>query len=108
MKQEEVVQNLKKNLNTAIILLKEPMKKHTSFKVGGVADIYIKASQIEDIQSVVKVATQNNLPLNIIGNGSNILVQDNGIRGIVLEVGVNKQNFQQQEEEMIVTVRSRC
>lgn len=107
MEKEEIGRNLTKALKTSIVLLEEPMKKHTSFKIGGIADIYVKAKTIEDIKEVVKIANNHNLPLTVIGNGSNILVTDKGIRGIVLEVDLLQKKFEPQEDGILITVRSR-
>lgn len=67
------------------VLLNEPMKKHTSFKIGGPAEVFIKATSIDDIEKVIKFVNKYNLPLHVIGNGSNLLVNDNGIKGLVLK-----------------------
>lgn len=71
------------------ILKNEPMKKHTSFKIGGNAEMFIKAKDIKEIREVLQIAKDNNIPLTVIGNGSNILVKDNGIDGIVLKVEID-------------------
>lgn len=105
---KQIELSLTKELKESTIFVNEPMKKHTSFKVGGIADIYIKAKSIEDIKSVVNYAKENEIPLTVIGNGSNILVRDKGIRGIVLEIGLNNQEIKNQDDFAIITVRSRC
>ncbi len=107
MDKKEVMQDLTEILTNSTIFVEEPMKKHTSFKIGGVADIYIKVKEIEDIKKVLEYAKQHNISITVIGNGSNILVTDKGIRGIVLEVCLDKQEFEEKEDGMIVTVRSR-
>lgn len=66
------------------ILLNEPMKNHTSFKIGGPADIVIMPGSVDDIKKVIEFA--KNIPLYIIGNGSNLLVNDEGVHGIVLKI----------------------
>ena len=71
------------------ILKNEPMKKHTSFKIGGNAEMFIKAKDIKEIREVLQITKDNNIPLTVIGNGSNILVKDNGIEGIVLKVEID-------------------
>lgn len=81
---EEIYEILTKEIKDSTIYKNEPMSKHTSFKIGGNADIYVKAKTVEDIKIVLKVANENNIPTTIIGNGSNVLVKDNGIRGIVI------------------------
>lgn len=81
---EEIYEILTKEIKDSTVYKNEPMSKHTSFKIGGNADIYVKAKTIEDIKVVLKIANENNIPTTIIGNGSNVLVKDNGIRGIVI------------------------
>lgn len=81
---EEIYEILTKEIKDSTVYKNEPMSKHTSFKIGGNADIYVKAKTVEDIKIVLKIANENNIPITIIGNGSNVLVKDNGIRGIVI------------------------
>lgn len=81
---EEIYEILTKEIKDSTVYKNEPMSKHTSFKIGGNADIYVKAKTVEDIKIVLKVANENKIPTTIIGNGSNVLVKDNGIRGIVI------------------------
>lgn len=107
MENHKIIQHLTQVLKNSKILQQEPMKKHTSFQVGGNADIYIKAQQVEDIKYIVQFAKENKIQLTIIGNGSNMLVQDKGIRGIVLEIGLKHKKWEKQQEEFVVTVRSR-
>lgn len=94
---------LAKELESSKILKQEPMKKHTSFKIGGNADIYIKAGSIEDIKKILKHTKINKIPLTIMGNGSNVLVKDKGIRGIVLAIDTNKYEIEIQEDNILVT-----
>ena len=68
------------------ILLDEPMKKHTTFRIGGNADMFVSPA-IEKIPEIVALAKAHNVPVTIIGNGSNLLVGDKGIRGLVLSIG---------------------
>ena len=65
----------------------EPMKNHTSFKIGGCADLFVTVSRTEQLVQVIRTAGDNRIPLFILGNGSNLLVSDKGIRGIVLKLG---------------------
>lgn len=84
----------------------EPMSKHISFKTGGTADYYEKATNIEDIKNTIEFSKKKKIPLYIIGNGSNILVTDKGIRGIVLKIDIQKIEIEEDNEEVIVTVGS--
>lgn len=68
------------------ILFDEPMSKHTTFRVGGPAQIYVRPT-VAELKEWVKFAKEYQVPLTIIGNGSNLLVSDNGIKGIVAEIG---------------------
>jgi len=72
------------------VVYNEEMSKHTSFKIGGVAECYIKIENINEIQEVLKIVNTYKIPLTIIGNGTNILVKDNGIKGIVAKINIKK------------------
>ena len=87
---EEIYDELLKNISKDKIILNEPISKHTSFKIGGNADIYVKAKDIEDIKNVLEVVKSKKIPLFVLGNGTNLLVKDEGIRGIVLKIEVEK------------------
>ena len=73
------------------ILKDEPMKAHTSFKVGGLADYFLIIENEKELKQVLKLSKQNNIPLQLVGNGTNLLVTDKGIRGIVIKL--NMQNY---------------
>ena len=72
------------------IYVNEPMSKHTSFKIGGPAECFIKIKTIEQLKDILKYAQKEKIPLTIIGNGSNLLVSDDGIKGIVLKIEIEK------------------
>ncbi len=65
----------------------EPMKRHTSWRVGGPADIFVQPANREELRLVVAHVHRWGIPLTIIGAGTNILVPDEGIRGVVVQVG---------------------
>lgn len=77
---------LKETLKPDIILVDEPMKKHTSFKVGGPVDIMIIPTDYEELQKAIKLCIQYSISYFVIGNGSNLLVKDKGIRGVVIKL----------------------
>ena len=89
----ETYDKIKNFISKEDIYINEPMSKHTTFKIGGNADIFIKLRRIEQIEKIVKLSRKINEPLKIIGNGSKILVKDNGIRGIVAKVCTNSYEF---------------
>ena len=86
MDTQKIVQKLQEKIEINKIKIKEPMSKHTTFKVGGNADIFIKINELEELKYALKVIKEENIPMYVIGNGSNLLVKDNGIRGIVLSI----------------------
>ena len=67
------------------LLLDEPMKLHTTFKIGGPADYLLLPSSMEEVGKILQLLKQHDIPLTILGNGSNVLVLDGGIRGAVLK-----------------------
>lgn len=68
------------------ILENEPMSKHTTFRIGGNADVFV-SPKVEQVADVMKLAKEYQVPVTVIGNGSNLLVGDKGIRGLVLSFG---------------------
>lgn len=101
---ERVLSDLKKVIPEENIKINEPMSKHTSFKTGGPAEIYIIGKTLEQIQAALKYSNQNNIQLYIIGNGSNLLVSDEGIKGIVLKIAVD--NIETLESDFGVLVKA--
>lgn len=65
--------------------VKEPMFRHTSFRIGGPADVYVMAEGKEKLIRIIRLARQAHMPFFLLGAGSNILVSDLGIRGLVVE-----------------------
>lgn len=104
MDTKTVYQELKSKLHLSEILKDEEMSKHTSFKIGGKADIFIKARSIQDIKTILEISNKNDVPLYIIGNGSNLLVRDLGIRGIVLAVNLDNIEITKKQDTAQITV----
>lgn len=71
----------------------EPMSKHTSFKVGGPAEIFAYVDSISNLQEIVELCKNKNIPITIVGNGSNLLVSDDGIKGLVVKYIANDINI---------------
>lgn len=67
----------------------EPMKKHTTFRIGGPADYYLCPHSVKEVQKVVEICREEKLPYFILGNGSNLLVSDKGYRGAVIQLWKN-------------------
>lgn len=102
---ENYIEELKKCVSEETSILKdELMSKHTSFKIGGMADIFVNVKKENDVKNILEYSNKNGIPLTVIGNGSNLLVKDGGIRGIVLKIGIEDFNIEKENEEYIVTV----
>lgn len=98
-----VYKDLKSKFKYANILKDEPMSKHTSFKTGGPADIFIKIDNEIELKEILEYAKQNNINLNIVGNGTNLLVTDKGIRGITLQPNLKEINIEEKENKILIT-----
>lgn len=84
------------------VLLNEPMSKHTSFKIGGPADVFINITADSALVDILKFCKQNSVPYFIIGNGSNLLVNDNGIHGVCIKLNYNKDVIKLVNETTII------
>jgi len=83
---EKIYDKLIMKLSKDNIYINENMSKHTSIKIGGPADIFIKVKTVEELKYILGLAKYENIPVTAIGNGTNLLVKDKGIRGIVLQI----------------------
>lgn len=79
----------------------ESMKTHTSFKTGGPADILVKPISIDEIKGVLMYCKDHSVPYYVIGNGTNLLVKDKGIRGVVIKISYNMNKFTINEDRII-------
>jgi UDP-N-acetylmuramate dehydrogenase len=77
---------LKKINIEGAVLFHEPMKKHTSFCIGGPADAFVTPHSIPSLIQILQFCKENRVPFFILGKGANILVADNGIRGVVVDI----------------------
>ncbi|MCR4695227.1 MAG: UDP-N-acetylmuramate dehydrogenase [Pseudobutyrivibrio sp.] len=95
---QDFVKILSNKLPNLKVLELEPMRKHTTFKIGGPADLYVEPS-LEEMVPLIALIKKYDLPFTILGNGSNVLVSDEGIEGIVVSVGkqMNKVNIRGNE-----------
>ena len=69
------------------ILENEPMSNHTSFKIGGNADMFVSVKREKELSELLVFARENGIVVTVMGNGSNMLVSDKGIRGLVIQIG---------------------
>ncbi len=82
-----IVQLISEIVGNTMVYLNEPMAKHTTFRIGGPADILIEPTSEGQIDATCKLLKQMGIPYLILGNGSNVLVGDKGIRGAVVKLG---------------------
>lgn len=96
----------KSKLNKENLYYDEPMAKHTSFKIGGPADVFIKVDNIEELKETLDLSKKNQIPLTIIGNGSNLLVTDKGIRGITAKLNLKDIEIKKENNKQIIKVEA--
>ena len=101
MENKEILKNLSKIISEERIKQNEPMKNHTSFKIGGPAEFYIKIKSIEELQKILKFAQKENIKITIVGNGSNVLVSDKGIDGIVIRTNLKEMKIKDIEQNKV-------
>ena len=89
MNRELVTEQLNKLLGADNVLTDEPMSRHCSFRIGGNADFFVMPSGAQQVADTVAYAKREGLPYFVTGNGSNLLVSDEGFRGIIINIGKN-------------------
>ena len=72
------------NKTNATVSINEPMKKHTTYGIGGPAELFVLPSNKEDLIDIVKLAKEHKEEVTIIGSGSNLLLSNPGIKGVVV------------------------
>ncbi len=83
---EKLIQELWEVLGEDGLLLQEPMQEHTTFRTGGPADYFLMPKNGEELRDSIKILKKYDIPYLIVGNGSNLLVRDKGIRGAVIQI----------------------
>ena len=84
-----ILEEIQKIVSKDKIFTNEPMSKHTSFKIGGPAEIFVKINNVEELKLIIKISKQAEVPITVVGNGSNLLVSDEGYDGMILAIGRN-------------------
>lgn len=101
MNHREFYDKLEKIVSSEAIFEKEPMSKHTTFRIGGPADVFV-SPKVSQVSEVLKLAKEYEVPVTVIGNGSNLLVADEGIRGLVISFGKEAEEIQIEGTRMTV------
>ena len=81
----DIMQQLVNSVPGLSVKANEPMSHHTTFRIGGPADLWCRPDSIEKLIKTVQFASEKEIPFQVIGNGSNLLVRDGGIRGLIIE-----------------------
>ena len=101
---KDILENSNLTIPKDNILYNEDMKKHTTFKIGGPAECFIKIKTKEELKEILNIAKENKIPVTILGNGSNILVLDCGIEGITLTIQIEYIDIKQNGEKYKINV----
>lgn len=70
-----------------VVLMDEPMSRHTMYKIGGPADLFVVPADRRSLTAILQRCTEGNIPVYIVGGGANLLVHDEGVRGVVVNLG---------------------
>lgn len=97
---EAVKQKFCQVLGKEQVLFEEPMKSHTTFRIGGPAEVFIMPKSIKQVQMAVKICQEEQIPYFILGNGSNLLVSDRGYRGVIIQMDRNMGEIQVEGTEI--------
>ena len=84
---QELINQLSEGIKKGLILKDEPMDTHTTFRIGGPAAVFVKPADREEVRWAVQCAVSQDVPFMVVGNGSNLLVSDQGFPGMVLHLG---------------------
>ena len=106
MNTQAIYEDMQNKIKDLEIRQNENMAKHTSFKVGGNADIWIKVKKVEQLKQIIEYAKEKSIPLTIIGNGSNVIVKDRGIRGITLQLDFQEIKIEERGQKVEVLVQA--
>lgn len=81
-----IIEDLRALTGDNNVIENEPMSKHTTFRIGGKADVFVTPNSDKSLLDCVNYVMNNNIPYYIVGNGSNLLVRDNGFRGVIIQL----------------------
>ena len=84
------------------MLEQEPLANHTTMKIGGPADILIIPNRVEAVKDIMDIVKKHDLPWTVIGRGSNLLVLDEGIRGVVIKLGAGLDHLEIDGDQVTV------
>lgn len=83
------------------VRLDEPLDRHSTFRIGGPAEYYVSPRSAAEIADVVALARAQDLELRVLGNGSNLIIPDSGVRGVVLQVSRSLADVRREGDELV-------
>lgn len=83
---QNIIEKFNSLLGQDKVKIDEPMKRHTTFRIGGPADYFLLPSSPEEVKGIIEICKEEKLPYFILGNGSNLLVSDTGYRGVIIQL----------------------
>ena len=83
---QNIIEKFNDLLGEEKVKVDEPMKRHTTFRIGGPADYFLLPSSEEELSGILKICKNEELPYFILGNGSNLLVSDQGYEGVIIQI----------------------
>ncbi|MDE5413058.1 UDP-N-acetylmuramate dehydrogenase [Alkalihalobacterium chitinilyticum] len=98
---EQFIQQLREK-NIGKVLVQEPLANHTTWKIGGPAEFLVEPKDVEALKELMILIRQNKIPWRVIGRGSNLLVSDSGIEGVVIKLGDGISHLEIDGEEIKV------
>ena len=97
---QKVIEKFWNLLGKDRVLVDEPMKRHTIFRIGGPADFFLLPSTVDEVRGILEICREEELPYFILGNGSNLLVSDKGYRGVIIQLYRNFSNISVEGNEI--------
>lgn len=97
---QKVIEKFWNLLGKGRVLVDEPMKRHTTFRIGGPADFFLLPSTVDEVRGILEICREEELPYFILGNGSNLLVSDKGYRGVIIQLYRNFSNISVEGNEI--------
>lgn len=102
MVESEMLEILQKLVGTEQVWAQEPMKKHTTFRVGGCARYLVEPGDVQQLSAVVNACREQKVPYYVVGNGSNLLVSDAGYNGVIIHLFKNMSEIRTEGNHMIL------
>ncbi|HAM39717.1 MAG: UDP-N-acetylenolpyruvoylglucosamine reductase [Elusimicrobia bacterium RIFOXYC2_FULL_34_12] len=93
---------------TGKIIQNESMSRHTTFRIGGCCDLYVEVKTVDELKNLIKYIRKKRIPYFILGAGSNLLVKDNGIKGIVIKLAGDFSKVEFDFKRKVVKAGSSC